>query len=128
MYLNRRQFGQWGENIAKQYLLDHDYQICWMNIYNRYGEIDILALKNGVFHFVEVKTVRESTFGFPEESLTVYKQSCLQRTIIEFIEENEVIEDWQVDLILITVGSIKNKIRLLFVLDYEFDEQVIESF
>lgn len=128
MYSQKRQLGSWGEHIAKRYLLFKKYRICGTNIYNRYGEIDILATKQGVYHFVEVKTVSDTTYGLPEDSLTVYKQGCIQRTITHFIDENEHIVDWQVDIILIVVDKKKRKISLIFIPDYEFDEQLIESF
>ncbi len=40
----------------------------------KFGEADIIALKNGVYCFVEVKTRESDTFGTPSEAVTREKQ------------------------------------------------------
>ena len=61
--------GKLGETLAKDWLINRDYQIIETNW--RYGkwEIDIIALKNEKLHFFEVKTRRTSIYGHPEDSV-----------------------------------------------------------
>ena len=49
------------ENIVKEYLKTVGYRIIKTNFKNIIGEIDIIALKEDVLVFVEVKTMPNST-------------------------------------------------------------------
>lgn len=51
-----RKKGSRAEEQALDYLLDRGYQIAQRNFYSRFGEIDIIAIKDDVIHFVEVKS------------------------------------------------------------------------
>ena len=49
--------GQWGEQVAAVYLIERGYEILTMNLRCApYGEIDIIAEKDGIIIFVKVKT------------------------------------------------------------------------
>ncbi|MEX1052354.1 MAG: YraN family protein [Patescibacteria group bacterium] len=65
--------GNIGEKVAANYLLKNGYAIIDKNFRIKLGEIDIIATKNNVIHFIEVKT-RSSTFkGFPYEQVNSKK-------------------------------------------------------
>ena len=51
-----RNKGYAAEQKACEFLREHDFEIIDRNVYSRYGEIDIIALKEDVLHFVEVKS------------------------------------------------------------------------
>ena len=59
--------GKLGELLAEQWLRESGFAIIEKNW--RYGklEIDIIARKNDRTHFIEVKTRRSNTYGYPEE-------------------------------------------------------------
>lgn len=59
--------GQLGEHLAEKWLTEQGYKMIEKNW--KYGklEIDIIATKNDILHFFEVKTRRTITFGYPEE-------------------------------------------------------------
>jgi len=59
-YINK-EIGQKGEEIACYYLEQRGYEILKRNYYDRVGEIDIIAYKEYVIHFVEVKSVSRET-------------------------------------------------------------------
>lgn len=61
------------EEIAKRYLQSNNYLILDTNFYCRLGEIDIIALKNSVICFVEVKGRKNIDFGYPREYVTPSK-------------------------------------------------------
>lgn len=62
------------EKIAEKYLSENGYKILEKNFYCRMGEIDIIALRDGMLHFVEVKGRETIKYGYPREAVTKYKQ------------------------------------------------------
>lgn len=63
------ELGKWGEQLARDYITQQAFSILAVNWrYSRY-EIDIIASREGVLHFIEVKTRSNTRFGFPEESV-----------------------------------------------------------
>ena len=54
--MNNKRIGTLGEELAGIMLQEKGYKILAKNFRCRYGEIDIIASKNGVLAFVEVKT------------------------------------------------------------------------
>lgn len=76
--MDRQQLGKFGETIAENYLKENGYQILCRNFRCRAGEIDIVASKGHVLHFIEVKTRQGSLFGHPSESITSKKKSHMK--------------------------------------------------
>lgn len=58
----RKELGKKGEDIALVYLQGNGYKIIECNFRTRLGEVDIIAEKDDVIYFVEVKTRREQDF------------------------------------------------------------------
>lgn len=75
-----KNIGDNGENFAAKMLEESGYRIIERNYTSRYGEIDIIALKDATLHFIEVKTRTGIEFGFPSESVTYDKQKKIRRT------------------------------------------------
>lgn len=80
--------GKKGEQLATDWLEAHGFNIlhrnwCWY----RY-EVDVIAARDQVLHFIEVKTRRSYTFGFPEESVSRKKirnlMQCAERYQYEY--------------------------------------------
>lgn len=65
------------EKIAKEYLLDNKFKILEENFISKFGEIDIIAQKDGRLHFIEVKGRRNLKYGHPKEAVTFTKQKRL---------------------------------------------------
>ena len=53
--------GRLGEDIAKKYLENKGFTIICLNYRKKCGEIDIIAKKGEITHFIEVKTVSYET-------------------------------------------------------------------
>ena len=74
--------GRWGEKKAVLYLTGKGYSILECNYRCRFGEIDIIAEKDEVIIFVEVKTRNSIEYGLPGEAITSLKKqhisNCLQ--------------------------------------------------
>ena len=77
--MDRRVFGQIGENAAADVLRAKGYRILRQNYRCRYGEIDIIAERGGDVSFVEVKTRQSFRFGRPCEAVTDEKKKHMRR-------------------------------------------------
>ncbi|NLX70915.1 MAG: YraN family protein [Clostridiales bacterium] len=73
--MNHKELGRWGEEMAARYLThEKGFRITDRNYQCRFGEIDLIAIKQNTLVFVEVKTRRYLNFGLPAESVTRTKQ------------------------------------------------------
>lgn len=77
--------GRLGEDAAAEYLLSRGYRILRRNYRSRRAEIDIVARKEGVLVFVEVKARRGSSFGEPEEAVTREKLRRIRSAASAFL-------------------------------------------
>ena len=74
---DKKQTGNYGEDLATQYLKKHGYKILERNYKNKLGEIDILARQKSAIVVVEVKTKSGSEFGSGFEMVNYFKQRKL---------------------------------------------------
>jgi len=102
--------GKKGEEIAVDYLKTKGYSIVRQNFRWRSLEVDIIALKENILHFVEVKTRSSSYFGEPELFVSRQKQRNYIQAADAFVTENDRQEEVQFDIIAIV--SIKNNIKI----------------
>jgi len=72
--------GQRGEDFAVRLLSGKGYKIIDRNFRSKFGEIDIIASKDGFLIFVEVKARWNLKFGKPEEAVTPGKIWKITRT------------------------------------------------
>jgi putative endonuclease len=93
--LNSRLKGNIGEDIACKFLMKKGFTIMDRNYLKKWGEIDIVAKKRNIFHFIEVKSVEvkdsndnvSSNSFRPEENVHVLKQRRLRRVIQTYLLE-----------------------------------------
>lgn len=69
MTLATKALGNWGEQIAQEYLKEKGYQILDVNFRNKLGELDIVAQDGNCVVFVEVKTRQSLGCGQGHESV-----------------------------------------------------------
>ena len=72
--------GNAGEEFAARVLEDAGYVIMERNYRTKIGEIDIIAVRDGVLHFIEVKTRSGDEFGYPADAVTDSKQNTIRRS------------------------------------------------
>jgi len=110
--MNQRQLGAFGEKIAIKYLQGKGYKILDKNFFKkevlgpRTGEVDIIAKKEDVISFVEVKTLRNLiTLIEPEEKINFFKKKKLIKTAQAWLLKNRISLDakWQIDIISIKI-------------------------
>ncbi len=65
--------GNAAEDFAVKLLLNKGYKIIDRNFRSRFGEIDIVALKDEYLVFVEVKARWNLNYGYPEEAVNSKK-------------------------------------------------------
>ena len=62
-------FGKKGEDLAAGWLADRGFAVLCRNWRHGRHEIDVIAGREGILHFIEIKTRRSTTYGHPEESV-----------------------------------------------------------
>ena len=74
-----REIGREGEAIAVDFLQKKGHEILEKNYSTKFGEIDLVATKDDILIFVEVKLKQGQDFGNPEEMIDSKKLSQIQR-------------------------------------------------
>lgn len=77
--------GRYGENAAVDFLKENGYKILKRNYHAANGEIDIIALKDKHLAFVEVKTRKDTTFGYPSDAVNLRKRQKIVNTAKTFL-------------------------------------------
>lgn len=81
--------GRFGEDLAASYLSEAGLRILERNWRCRDGELDIVAVDDGVLVFVEVKTRSSTAFGDPAEAVHPAKASRLRRLAVRWLVEHD---------------------------------------
>ena len=87
---NMRTRGKSGEEEAVRHLESNGYRIIETNYSIRAGEIDIVAMKNGILSFVEVKLRNTGGYGSAEASVNLKKQRRITLAAKHFILKRKV--------------------------------------
>lgn len=102
MSTHRQIVGRWGENVAAEYLGKKGYTVVDRNVRAAHGEIDIVARKDELLVFVEVRTRTSHSFSYPEETVTLRKQAYILAAAEEYLLLHpESGDSWQFDLIAV---------------------------
>jgi putative endonuclease len=101
----KAQLGLEGEEAASTFLLNQGYEIVEKNYRYRHSEIDIIAKKDGLLIFVEVKTKSYDAFGNPELSVDEKKVLKVQQGAEHYILD----KDWRGDIRFDVIAIIKLK-------------------
>lgn len=93
--------GNNGEQMACNYLSGLGFNILQRNYRYKKAEIDIIASKEDLLLFVEVKTRKGKRFGEPEEAITQPKINLIIMAAEQFIEESNWLHAIRFDVIAI---------------------------
>lgn len=96
--------GREAEQKASIYLQKKGYEIITQNFYSKFGEIDIVAKKENVLHFCEVKFSQKSD---PVLRITPAKMAKIVKTIGYYFLTKQVDCDYEIDAILVTPENIE---------------------
>ena len=128
--------GKIGENCVCKYFEKLGYKIIDRNYLKKWGEIDIVAVKNKKIHFVEVKSISRDlptstdntkqnvtyvTKGEyrAEDNMHQWKLQRLGRTIQSYLLDKDVSDetDWQFDVATVVVDTKKSISRVTLLED-----------
>ena len=124
----RQILGKIGEDTATKFLLRNGFSVIERNYLRKWGEIDIVAKKDGFIRFVEVKTVtRENLRDFspsmsegdsyrPEDNVHPWKLKRLHRAIQTYLADRGREEDeWQLDVVLVFLDPVRKEAKIEFI-------------
>lgn len=109
-----RRIGQIGEGIAAKFLENKGFTIIDRNYKRKFGEVDIIAKKGSVVHFVEVKSTRyiaipgvtRENGGYrPEELVHPKKLEKIRRVGEFYINKNKKNLHYQIDVIAVFIDE-----------------------
>ncbi len=92
--MDRGELGRWGESKAAAHLEAAGYVILERNFRCRSGEINIIAQRNGLLCFVEVKARTSIAFGLPCQAVGPGKQNRIRRAALAYLRRNPGYADW----------------------------------
>lgn len=118
--------GNLGEDSVCNHLRRNGYKVVERNYLKKWGEIDIIAEKDNIIHFYEVKTVSREIVDIgkasvthetwrPEDNINNLKLKKLHRAIQTWIGENEYGGDWQINAIIVALdrNSLRGTIKII---------------
>lgn len=92
--------GNLAEEKACEFLYDNGFTVLDRNFYSRFGEIDIIAAKDEVLHFIEVKSALDYESAI--QNITPKKLSRLIKTGDIYLKKNTLNVDYMHDAIIVT--------------------------
>ncbi len=106
--MHKRAKGDIGENIACKYLENKGFIVVDRNYLRKWGELDIIAQKDKIIHFFEVKSVtadfsNENDSHKPEDNVHGLKVKRIRRMIETYLEETKRGLDGEFQFHVITV-------------------------
>ena len=92
--------GEKGERMAEKHLISRGYKIIEKNFTTPFGEIDIIAKKNKLLTFFEVKTRISTKYGSPLSSITGDKKKHILKNCEYYLYIKDKFESkYSIDLI-----------------------------
>ncbi|NDJ27034.1 YraN family protein [Campylobacter sp. MIT 12-8780] len=101
-----------GEDKACAYLKKQGFVILQRNFHSKFGELDIIAKKDEILHFIEVK----STQGDYEVAYRLHqkKYEKLLKAIDFYFLQQGFISDFQIDLLCVKSNAIDFRENISF--------------
>ena len=103
--MTTKEKGDFGEKAAEDYLVEMDYLILERNYRLKFGEIDIIAARDGGLVFVEVKTRRYRSLVSGVEAVGYKKKGRIIATADCFLAEYGEEKQIRYDIAEVTVST-----------------------
>ena len=110
------EFGLKAETAVAKHLQDMGYRVLDRNWRRPWGELDVVAERHGVIHFVEVKASRVRRDGFdPVVRADARKMHKVKRTGQTWLSAHRYGPDteWQIDVAAVILGPDSAEIEFL---------------
>ncbi len=99
---SRKNIGNKWELLAIEYLQKNEYEILATNYTIKWWELDIIAKRDGIYIFVEVKLRQDESHGHPLDTFTLPKRRAMRRTVFLYLNSNKISPDFaRIDFIAI---------------------------
>jgi putative endonuclease len=97
--------GKKGEEMAANFLALHGFEIVARNYRYKHAEIDLIARKENLLVFVEVKTRSSSSFGEPESFVDNKKVAKILEGAEHYIFETHWHGNIRFDIVSVKLGT-----------------------
>lgn len=108
---HNKKLGRWGEDVATIFFQKKGCRILQRNFQMRFGEIDLICLKEQEIIFVEVKT-RTTSFLPGEYSVDATKKQKIKRMINFYIQQNDLGREIDFRFDILVVEKINNTVEI----------------
>ncbi|MEA1920697.1 MAG: YraN family protein [Campylobacterota bacterium] len=98
-----RAVGDEAETLTCHYLLQNGFEIIERNFYSRFGEIDVIARKSDVLHFIEVKSGLD--YERAVQNITPKKIAKILKTVDVYLKKHALTCNYQVDAVIVSDGE-----------------------
>lgn len=110
--------GLQGEEIASEYLKNKGFEILSRNFRSGHKEIDIIAEKGDIIHFIEVKTRKNEDWIDLMDNVNERKIDLVTQAAEDWLEKNNKPESfWQIDFIGIILDKNNQVKKVEFIED-----------
>lgn len=105
--MNRMEWGALGERLAAEHLVASGYVLVARNVrVPPWGEIDIVAERDGVLALVEVRLRRGSRFGEAAASIGAAKHRRMRNAALRYLAlQGEHAQPARIDLVAVALDS-----------------------
>ena len=100
--------GKWGEGVAADYLEQQGYSILERGWRSGHKDIDLIAFKQGILAFVEVKTRKNNAYIQPQQAVDRHKIKLLMTAANRYICNNNIDAEIRFDIVAITGTDYSN--------------------
>ncbi|MGD1892805.1 MAG: YraN family protein [Cyclobacteriaceae bacterium] len=100
---SQQKTGRRGEDIAVDYLAHKGFKLVARNFRYRRAEVDLIVQKNKLLVFVEVKTRRDTDFGFPETFVSPEQAELIIAAADHYVREHNWEGLIRFDIVAITL-------------------------
>ncbi len=107
--------GKIGEALALDWFEEREYTILHTNWRHKNLEVDVIASKNNMLHFIEVKAITTLQYGHPEDKISPKKIQNLINASEEFLYQYPQWQRIQFDVLSITM--LKDKLVEYFLIE-----------
>jgi len=99
-----RAVGDIGEDKAVTYLQQHGFNVVDRNVSSRFGEIDIIVIKDEVLHFIEVKS--SYNYDIAVQNITPSKMQKFIKTVDVYLKKHQLDLEYCIDVVIVTPDNI----------------------
>jgi putative endonuclease len=92
--------GNLAEDKAVKFLYKNGFMVVERNFYSRFGEIDIIASKDEVLHFIEVKSGLDYESAI--QNITPSKLNKFIKTVNVYLKKNALDVNYMIDALVVT--------------------------